>query len=178
MPTPPNASPKLHDLSSTAFNKGLTSPGHSGHLGLQPAASEVPTMQEVLRPMAVQPNSPEQPPPARLQPQVSPHLNSSCSLGCQQVLCPNSPSSPLPSAAHEPTCLQPSALPPDMGHQQQQLQKVQRSESPAALPEVREDSAHNLAPIPVVIKQEPEELDQLYLDDGKCLRWSRCAHSH
>ncbi|XP_021495724.1 nuclear factor of activated T-cells, cytoplasmic 1 isoform X1 [Meriones unguiculatus] len=165
MPTPPNASPKLHDLSSTAYPKGLASPGHSGHLGLQPPASEAPTMQEVPRPMAMQPNSPEQPPPARLQPQVSPHLNSSCSLGCQQVLCPNSPSSPLPSAAHEPTCLQPSALPPDVGRQQQQLQKVQRNESPAALPEVREDSDHNLAPIPVVIKQEPEELDQLYLDD-------------
>ncbi|CAH7085674.1 Nfatc1 [Phodopus roborovskii] len=166
MTTPPNASPKLHDLSSTAYTKGLTSPGHSGHLGLQPPASEAPTMQEVPRPMAMQPNSPEQPPPARLQPQVSPHLNSSCSLGCQQVLCPNSPSSPLPSTAHEPTCLQPSALPPDVGHQQQQLQKIQRNESPPALPEVREDSDHNLAPIPVVIKQEPEELDQLYLDDG------------
>ncbi|XP_028624808.1 nuclear factor of activated T-cells, cytoplasmic 1 isoform X2 [Grammomys surdaster] len=165
MPTPPNASPKLHDLSSPAYTKGLTNPGHSGHLGLQPPASEAPTMQEVPRPMAIQPNSPEQPPSARLQPQVSPHLNSSCPLGRQQVLCPNSPSSPLPSAAHEPTCLQPSALPPDMGHQQQQLQKAQGNESPAVLPEVREDSDHNLAPIPVVIKQEPEELDQLYLDD-------------
>ncbi|XP_050020949.1 nuclear factor of activated T-cells, cytoplasmic 1 isoform X1 [Alexandromys fortis] len=165
MTTPPDASPKLHDLSSTAYTKGLTSPGHSGHLGLQPPASEVPAMQEVPRPMAVQPNSPEQPPPARLQPQVSPHVNSSCPLGCQQVLCPNSPSSPLPPAALEPACLQPSALPPDVGHQQQQPQKVQRNESPAALPAVREDSDHNLAPIPVVIKQEPEELDQLYLDD-------------
>ncbi|KAH0519371.1 Nuclear factor of activated T-cells, cytoplasmic 1 protein [Microtus ochrogaster] len=136
MTTPPDASPKLHDLSSTAYTKGLTSPGHSGHLGLQPPASEVPAMQEVPRPMAMQPNSPEQPPPARLQPQ--------------------------------PACLQPSALPPDVGHQQQQQpQKVQRNESPAALPAVREDSDHNLAPIPVVIKQEPEELDQLYLDDGR-----------
>lgn len=186
MTTPPNASPKLHDLSSTAaYTKGLTSPGHSGHLGLQPPSSEAPTMQEVPRPMAMQPNSPEQPPPARLQPQVSPHLNSSRSLGCQQVLCPNSPSSPLPPAAHEPTCLQPSALPPDVGHRQQQLQKVPRNESPAGVPpEVREDSGHNLAPIPVVVKQEPEELDQLYLDDGKCLPppppplLSRCAHSH
>lgn len=178
MTTPPDASPKLHDLSSTAYTKGLTSPGHSGHLGLQPPASEVPAMQEVPRPMAVQPNSPEQPPPARLQPQVSPHVNSSCPLGCQQVLCPNSPSSPLPPAALEPACLQPSALPPDVGHQQQQPQKVQRNESPAALPAVREDSDHNLAPIPVVIKQEPEELDQLYLDDGKCLQPSRCVHSH
>lgn len=178
MPTPPNTSPKLHDLSSPAYTKGLTNPGHSGHLGLQPPASEAPTMQEVPRPMAIQPNSPEQPPSARLQPQVSPHLNSNCPLGRRQVLCPNSPSSPLPSAAHEPACLQSSALPPDLGHRQPQPQKVQRNESPAVLPEVCEDSDHNLAPIPVVIKQEPEELDQLYLDDGKCPQLSRCAHSH
>ena len=135
-------------------------------------------MQEVPRPMAIPPNSPEQPPSARPQPQVSPHLNSSCPLGRQQGLCPNSPSAQLPSAAHEAPCPQLSALPPDMGHRQQQLQKVQRNESPAVLPEVREDSDHSLAPVPVVIKQEAEELDQLYLDDGKCPQLSRRARSH
>uniref|UniRef100_A0A8C5JZV8 Nuclear factor of activated T cells, cytoplasmic, calcineurin dependent 1 n=2 Tax=Jaculus jaculus TaxID=51337 RepID=A0A8C5JZV8_JACJA len=171
MSTPPSTSPKLHDLSSAAYAKGLASPGHGGHLGLQPPAAEAPVMQEAPRPVALQPGSPEQPPPALLQTQVSPHLSSSCSLGCQQVLCPNSPSSPLPSAAHEPTCLQSSGHASATGHQQQlQLQKkVQRNESsatgPLSLPEVCEDSDCNLAPIPVVIKREPEELDQLYLDD-------------
>ncbi|XP_077886812.1 nuclear factor of activated T-cells, cytoplasmic 1 [Ictidomys tridecemlineatus] len=132
MPTPPSASPKLHDLSSAAYSKGLASPGHS-HLGLQPLAAEDPTLQEVPRPLAMQPGSPEQPPPVLLQPQ-------------------------------------PSAHPPNMGHQQHQLPKGRRSEAPTArpqsLPEVREDSARNLAPIPVMVKREPEELDQLYLDDG------------
>ncbi|XP_027791084.2 nuclear factor of activated T-cells, cytoplasmic 1 isoform X3 [Marmota flaviventris] len=131
MPTPPSASPKLHDLSSAAYSKGLASPGHS-HLGLQPLAAEDPTLREVPRPLAMQPGSPEQPPPALLQPQ-------------------------------------PSAHPPTMGHQQHQLPKGRRSEAPTArpqsLPEVREDSARNLAPIPVMVKREPEELDQLYLDD-------------
>nr|XP_040127709.1 nuclear factor of activated T-cells, cytoplasmic 1 isoform X2 [Ictidomys tridecemlineatus] len=131
MPTPPSASPKLHDLSSAAYSKGLASPGHS-HLGLQPLAAEDPTLQEVPRPLAMQPGSPEQPPPVLLQPQ-------------------------------------PSAHPPNMGHQQHQLPKGRRSEAPTArpqsLPEVREDSARNLAPIPVMVKREPEELDQLYLDD-------------
>ncbi|XP_033613215.1 nuclear factor of activated T-cells, cytoplasmic 1 [Fukomys damarensis] len=168
MSTPPSSSPKLHDLSSAAYTKGIASPGH-GHLGLQPQAAEAPTIQEVPRPMAVQPGSPKQPPPVLLQPQVSPHLSSSCSLGYQQALCPNSPSSPLPSATHEPTCLQSSAHPPAMGQQQHQPLKVRRNESPTtgplSLPEVREDSNHNLAPIPVTIKREPEELDQLYLDD-------------
>jgi nuclear factor of activated T-cells len=177
MSTPPSTSPKLHDLSSAAYTKGIASSGHGGHLGLQLPAAEAPAMQEVPRPMAVQPSSPEQPPPTLLQPQVSPHLSSSGPLGCQQALCPNSPSSP--STAHEPTCLQPSAHPPATGHQHHQVPKVQRNEPPAAgplsLPEVCEDSNHNLAPIPVTIKREPEELDQLYLDDGKCLQPYRCV---
>lgn len=58
-----------------------------------------------------------------------------------------------------------------MGQQQQQLPKVHRNESPTtqplSLPELHEESNHNLAPIPVTIKREPEELDQMYLDDGK-----------
>lgn len=59
-----------------------------------------------------------------------------------------------------------------MGHQQHQSSKVLRSE-PAARPpppEVREDSDHSLAPIPITVKREPRELDQLDLDDGKCPR--------
>ncbi|KAM5222048.1 nuclear factor of activated T-cells, cytoplasmic 1 isoform 2-T2 [Ctenodactylus gundi] len=166
--TPPSSSPKLHDLSSAVYTKGISSPGH-GHLGLQPPAAEASTIQEVPRPVAVQPGSPEHPPPVLLQPQVSPHLSSSGSLGYQQALCPNSPSSPLPSATHKPTCLQSSAHSPATSHQQCQLPKVGRNESPVtgllSLPEVREDSNHNLAPIPVTVKREPEELDQLYLDD-------------
>ncbi|XP_075777222.1 nuclear factor of activated T-cells, cytoplasmic 1 isoform X3 [Pelodiscus sinensis] len=169
MSSSPNSSPKLHDLSSSAY-KCITNPGHS-HLGLQQPAGGVPTIQEVPRSIVVHPSSPEQSSHIMLQPQVSQHLSSSCSLGYQQTLYPNSPSSPVPSVTQEPTYLQ-SCSPTHssiMGQQQHQLPKVQRNESPTnqplSLPELHEDSNHNLAPIPVMIKREPEELDQLYLDD-------------
>ncbi|XP_069905933.1 nuclear factor of activated T-cells, cytoplasmic 1 isoform X1 [Oryctolagus cuniculus] len=158
MPAPPLTSPKLHDLSSAAYTKGL------GHLGLQQPAGEVPPVQEVPGALAVHPGPPEQPAPV-LQPQVSPPPSSSRSLGHQHSLCPNSPSCQPPPATHEPHG---QALPPVTGHPQHRLPKVQGREFAAAgprpLPEVREDSS-NLAPIPVTVKREPEELDQLYLDD-------------
>nr|XP_008505596.1 PREDICTED: nuclear factor of activated T-cells, cytoplasmic 1-like isoform X2 [Equus przewalskii] len=135
MSPPPSASPKLHDLSSAPYSKGMASPGHS-HLGLQRPAGGVLAVQEAPRPVGVHPGSPQQPPPALLQPQ-------SCS--------PTRPSV--------------------MGHQQHPPPKVPRNESaatqPLPLPEVREDSNHSLAPIPVTVKREPQELDQLYLDDGR-----------
>ncbi|XP_004861975.1 nuclear factor of activated T-cells, cytoplasmic 1 isoform X4 [Heterocephalus glaber] len=68
MSTPPSSSPELHDLSSAAYTKGITSPGH-GHLGLRPQAAEAPAVQQVPRPTPVQPGSPKQPPPVLLQPQ-------------------------------------------------------------------------------------------------------------
>lgn len=181
MSPPPSASPKLHDLSSAPYSKGMASPGHS-HLGLQRPAGGVLAVQEAPRPVGVHPGSPQQPPPALLQPQVSPQLSSSCSLGRQPALCPNSSSSPLPSGTQEPTCLQSCSptRPSVMGHQQHPPPKVPRNESaatqPLPLPEVREDSNHSLAPIPVTVKREPQELDQLYLDDGKSPR-RRCAFS-
>ncbi|XP_010075510.1 PREDICTED: nuclear factor of activated T-cells, cytoplasmic 1-like, partial [Pterocles gutturalis] len=166
----PNASPKLHDLSSSPY-KCIPNPGHS-HLGLPQPAGGVPTIQEVPRSIVVHPSSPEQSSHIMLQPQVSQHLSSSCPLGYQQTLYPNSPSSPVPSVTQEPTYLQ-SCSPTHssiMGQQQQQLPKVHRNESPTtqplSLPELHEESNHNLAPIPVTIKREPEELDQMYLDDG------------
>ncbi|KAM9025669.1 nuclear factor of activated T-cells, cytoplasmic 1 isoform 2-T2 [Ara ararauna] len=165
----PNSSPKLHDLSSSPY-KCIPNPGH-GHLGLQQPAGGVPTIQEVPRSIVVHPSSPEQSSHIMLQPQVSQHLSSSCPLGYQQTLYPNSPSSPVPSVTQEPTYLQ-SCSPTHssiMGQQQQQLPKVHRNESPTtqplSLPELHEESNHNLAPIPVTIKREPEELDQMYLDD-------------
>ncbi|XP_053322093.1 nuclear factor of activated T-cells, cytoplasmic 1 isoform X4 [Spea bombifrons] len=133
MSSSPNSSPKLHDLSTSAYNKC------SGHtqLGIQQPLGGVPTIQEVPRSIVVHPSSPDQSSHIMLQPQ---------------------PCSPTHSSV--------------MGQPQHQQQKVQRNESPTnqplSLPELHEDSNHNLAPIPVTIKREPEELDQLYLDDGKC----------
>uniref|UniRef100_A0A8C5MIT9 Nuclear factor of activated T cells 1 n=1 Tax=Leptobrachium leishanense TaxID=445787 RepID=A0A8C5MIT9_9ANUR len=170
MSSSPNSSPKLHDLSTSAYNKCISNPGHT-QLGIQQSPGGVPTIQEVPRSIVVHPSSPDQSSHIMLQPQVSLHQSSSCPLGYQQTVYPNSPSSPVPSITQEPSYLQPcspnhSAV---MGQLQQPQQKVQRNESPSSqplsLPELHEDSNHNLAPIPVTIKREPEELDQLYLDD-------------
>ncbi|XP_069587034.1 nuclear factor of activated T-cells, cytoplasmic 1 isoform X4 [Ranitomeya imitator] len=170
MSSSPNSSSKLHDLSTSAYNKCISNPGHS-QLGLQHPTGGVPTIQEVPRSIVVHPSSPEQSSHIMLQPQVSLHQSSSCPLGFQQTVYPNSPSSPVPSITQEPSYLQPCSPTHSsvMGQQQHQQQKVQRNESPTtqplSLPELYEDSNHNLTPIPVTVKCEPEELDQLYLDD-------------
>ncbi|XP_063779376.1 nuclear factor of activated T-cells, cytoplasmic 1 isoform X3 [Pseudophryne corroboree] len=169
MSSSPNSSPNLHDLSTSAYNKCISNPGHT-QLGLQPSGG-VPTIQEVPRSIVVHPSSPDQSSHIMLQPQVSLHQSSSCPLGYQQTVYPNSPSSPVPSITQEPSYLLPCSPTHSsvMGQPQHQQQKVQRNESPTtqplSLPELHEDSNHNLAPIPVTIKREPEELDQLYLDD-------------
>nr|XP_060467802.1 nuclear factor of activated T-cells, cytoplasmic 1-like [Panthera onca] len=80
---------------------------------------------------------------------------------------------PGPPQQPPPALLQPQSCSPtrpsEMGRQQHRLPKAPRSESaaprPPPLPEVREDSSHSLAPFPVTVKREPQELDQLYLDD-------------
>lgn len=173
----PCASPELHDLSSAAYSKDLASPG-CGHLGLQRPTGGILTAQEAPRPVGVHPGSPQQPPPALLQPQVSPQPSSS--VGRRPALSPDSPP-PTPPGAQELTCLQSCspARPSVLGRPQQQVPEVSRSESAAArplpLPEVREDSTHSLAPMPVMVKREPQDLDQLYLDDGKCPHLV-CAH--
>ncbi|XP_075069295.1 nuclear factor of activated T-cells, cytoplasmic 1 isoform X5 [Mixophyes fleayi] len=170
MSSSPNSSPKLHDLSTSAYNKCISNPGHT-QLGLQQPTGGVPTIQEVPRSIVVHPSSPDLSSHIMLQPQVSLHQSSSCPLGYQQTVYPISPSSPVPSITQEPSYLQPCSPTHSsvMGQPQHQQQKVQRNESPTtqplSLPELHEDSNHNLAPIPVTIKCEPEELDQLYLDD-------------
>ncbi|XP_023775391.1 nuclear factor of activated T-cells, cytoplasmic 1-like isoform X2 [Cyanistes caeruleus] len=63
----PNASPKLHDLSSSPY-KCIPNPGHS-HLGLQQPPGGVPTIQEVPRSIVVHPSPPEQSSHVMLQPQ-------------------------------------------------------------------------------------------------------------
>ncbi|XP_054237918.1 nuclear factor of activated T-cells, cytoplasmic 1 [Indicator indicator] len=124
LPPAPSASPKLHDLSSSSSS---SSSSPYGHLGLQHPAGGVATIQEVPRPLVVQPSPPEPQP-------------------CSPAHC-SSITAPL----------------------QQLLPKAPRREAPPgqalALPEGHEGSKHSLAPIPVTIKREPEELDQMYLDD-------------
>ncbi|XP_019498929.1 PREDICTED: nuclear factor of activated T-cells, cytoplasmic 1 isoform X2 [Hipposideros armiger] len=68
MSPPPSASPKLRDLSSAPYSKGMASSGH-GPLGLQRPAGGALAGQEAPRPVGVHPGSPQQPPPTLLQPQ-------------------------------------------------------------------------------------------------------------
>lgn len=168
-----SASPELHDLSCAPYGSATAGPGHSP-LGLPRQVGGVLASQEALRPSGVPPGPPQPPPPTLLQPQVSPTSSGSCSPGCRPALCPHSPSSPLPPGTREPTRLQSCgpARPCGTGHQQHQPPEVPSSEPttarPPPPPEVREDSNRSLAPIPVTVKREPQELDPLDLDDGKC----------
>ncbi|XP_047553926.1 nuclear factor of activated T-cells, cytoplasmic 1-like [Lutra lutra] len=78
-----------------------------------------------------------------------------------------------PPSHRPPALLRPQpcgpARPSATGHQLPQRPKAPRSEStaprPLPPPEVREDGSRSLAPIPVTVKREPQDLDQLYLDD-------------
>ncbi|XP_055415616.1 nuclear factor of activated T-cells, cytoplasmic 1 isoform X1 [Bubalus kerabau] len=165
-----SASPELHDLSCAPYGSATAGPGHSP-LGLPRPVGGVLAGQEAPRPSGVPPGTPQPPPPTLLQPQVSPTSSGSCSPGRRPALCPHSPSSPLPPGTRELTRLQPCgpAHPCGTGHQQHQPPEVPSSEPatarPLPPPEVREDSNRSLAPIPVTVKREPQELDPLDLDD-------------
>ncbi|RXN01181.1 Nuclear factor of activated T-cells, cytoplasmic 1 [Acipenser ruthenus] len=169
-----NSSPKLHDLSPSTYTKCNANTGHSQLASLQQPTAGVPTIQEVPnRSVVVHPNSPDQSSLIMLQSQVSQHLSSNCSHGYQQTLYPNSPSSSLvPSAAQEPLYVQTYSPPHPsvpMGQQPLQLKKAQQNGSPTnqsgSLPLVQEENSQTS--LPVIVKQEPQELDQMYLDDGK-----------
>ncbi|XP_058868736.1 nuclear factor of activated T-cells, cytoplasmic 1-like isoform X4 [Acipenser ruthenus] len=167
-----NSSPKLHDLSPSAYTKCNANTGHSQLASLQQPTAGVPTIQEVPnRSVVVHPNSPDQSSLIMLQSQVSQHLSSNCSHGYQQTLYPNSPtSSPVPSAAQETLYVQTYSPPHPslpMGQQPPQLKKTQQNGSPTnqpgSLPLLPEENSQTS--LPVVVKQEPQELDQMYLDD-------------
>ncbi|MGH0127514.1 UNVERIFIED_CONTAM: hypothetical protein FKN15_015178 [Acipenser sinensis] len=168
-----NSSPRLHDLSPSAYTKCNANTGHSQLASLQQPTAGVPTIQEVPnRSVVVHPNSPDQSSLIMLQSQVSQHLSSNCPHGYQQTLYPNSPTSPVPSAAQETLYVQTYSPPPPslpMGQQPPQLKKTQQNGSPTnqpgSLPLLPEENSQTS--LPVVVKQEPQELDQMYLDDGK-----------
>ncbi|XP_061086208.1 nuclear factor of activated T-cells, cytoplasmic 1 isoform X1 [Conger conger] len=156
----PSSSPKLHDLSPAAYPKCLSG-GQSHH-----AVPGIPAIQEApSRPMGVHPGSPDHAPLAMLQPQVASHLSSpgtgDCSHGYRPpALFPNgSPaSSPVsPETPFSPAYSPPQAPPAGSPH----LTPVAARSSPPTL--LREDSSPPT--LAVTVKQEPQELDQMYLDD-------------
>ncbi|KAJ8353999.1 hypothetical protein SKAU_G00215660 [Synaphobranchus kaupii] len=165
----PTSSPKLHDLSPTAYPKCLSG-GQSHHAGMQPALPGAPAIQETPgRPMGMHPGSPDHAPLVMLPPQMAPHLGSPGTGGCSHgyrppALYPNgSPaSSPVshpstPETPFAPAYSPPQAPPTASPH----LTAIPTRSSPPVL--LREDSSPPT--LAVTVKQEPQELDQMYLDD-------------
>ncbi|KAG2465210.1 NFAC1 factor, partial [Polypterus senegalus] len=166
-----NSNSKLNELSSSAYSKCLSSIGHNQLAGVQQPSAGVPIIQEVpSRAIDVPSSSPDQSSLIMLQPQVSRHLSSN-SHDLRQTLYPNSPSSsPVPSNTQEAPYGQaysPSHSSTSMT-QGQQHQKTPQNSPPTnhlgSLPGLEEENSETS--LPVTVKREPEELDQMYLDDG------------
>lgn len=137
-PSSPSTSPKLHDLSPSPFSKCLSAVQHPGQ---QSPVPHVSIIQET---------------PGRYQPPgLYPPSSSSSSPTSQ-------PSTPTDAPFSPTHCMTPA-------------QSVSGSASPGAQqhPKVPERGRGSLQEdgspqsIAVSIKQEPQELDQMYLDDGE-----------
>ncbi|XP_058274892.1 nuclear factor of activated T-cells, cytoplasmic 1-like isoform X1 [Hemibagrus wyckioides] len=151
-PTPmpyssPSSSPKLHDLSPVPFPKCLSnSPTHSTMPGGM-ASMQDPSTHHGL----ALPSSPDPVSLTMHHPQGSPHLGSPS----YHPLYPNS--SPSSSPTSHPSTPGAAAESPYLAT----FGSAQPRGSPPTL--VADD--HTSPALPVTIKQEPQELDQMYLDD-------------
>lgn len=155
----PSSSPTLHDLSPVAYSKCLpNSPSHA-----VPPGPMVPQMQETAgHPSLVHPASPDHNGALGMLPsQGSPvHLNSPGRQGYHQVYSSSPSSSPVshpstPGGTAESTFVQ-AYSPSHAAANSSQT----GGNSPSLLPE-------DASPPSVIVKQEPQELDQMYLDDGE-----------
>lgn len=139
----PSTSPKLQDLSPTHFSPQCLSPG--SNTGLQPSA--IPHVSAI------------QPTPAYQQSVLYPSGSASSSPGSH----PSTPSS-APELVFTPT---PSHSFPDsqspVTGEATELPKVPVRSGPSPLLQDEGEPAT----LAISIKQEPQELDQMYLDDGK-----------
>lgn len=161
-PSSPSSSPTLHDLSPVAYNKCLpNSPTHAA-----PPGTVIPPIQET-------PCCPNLPHP------TSPDLNSSLamhqsqaspsSLGYHHSMYANSSSSSSP-LSHPSTPGGPAETPFIQVYSPSQAEASvssgQATGSPPSL--LTEDTSP--PSMDITIKQEPQELDQMYLDDGELLQ--------
>lgn len=147
--SPPSSSPTLHDLTPMAYSKCLpNSPTHAA-----PPGSMMPSIQENPNNLT-HPASPDHSTSlTMLHTQGSPnHINSPGPHGYSHIYPGSSPSS---SPASHPSTPGGSAESPFVPVSSQNGEN-----SPTVL---CEDSSS--PPIPITIKQEPQELDQMYLDD-------------
>ncbi|XP_030015129.1 nuclear factor of activated T-cells, cytoplasmic 1-like isoform X2 [Sphaeramia orbicularis] len=156
----PSSSPTLHDLSPMAYNKCLpNSPTHAA-----PPGPVAPTIQENPgRPNLAHPASPDHSSPlGMLHSQGSPnHLNSPGPHGYHHIYANSSPSSSpvshpsTPGGAAESPFVQ--AYSPSHGA----ANSAQAGGNSPSL--LHEDSSSPT--VSITVKQEPQELDQMYLDD-------------
>ncbi|XP_062278691.1 nuclear factor of activated T-cells, cytoplasmic 1-like [Scomber scombrus] len=163
----PSSSPTLHDLSPVAYSKCLPhSPTHAAPPGpLVPSIQETPGRSTLTHPASPDHSSSL----GMLHSQGSPiHLNSPGPHGFNPIYANSSPSSSpvshpsTPGGAVESPFIQ--AYSPS--------QAQAGGSSPTLL---REDSSP--PSMAITVKQEPQELDQMYLDDGEALG-PRHLHSH
>ncbi|XP_069776917.1 nuclear factor of activated T-cells, cytoplasmic 1 isoform X1 [Narcine bancroftii] len=159
---------KQHEITPTPYAK-CTSNTASTQLGHQQSGTTVPAIQEVHRSVVVHPSSPTHSAHVLMQPSMSQHLNSSCSHGFQHVLYSNNLSPEGSSASPDATYVQPFSPTNSAARgQPQQAQKSPRNgaqSSPSMMPPIQGEDTQDLTPLQVTVKQEPQELDQLYLDD-------------
>lgn len=140
-PSSPSTSPKLHDLSPPPFSKCLSSGPAVQHPGQQSPVPHVSIIQET--PGRYQPPSLYPPSSSSSSPTSQPSTPTDSPFSPSQCMTPAQPvsSSTSPGAQQHPTV-------PESGRG-----SIQEDGSPPTLT--------------VSIKQEPQELDQIYLDDGE-----------
>ncbi|XP_071239318.1 nuclear factor of activated T-cells, cytoplasmic 1-like isoform X1 [Salvelinus alpinus] len=158
----PSSSPTLHDLSPVAYPKCLsTSPTHAHNGLLASAIQETPG--QCPAPL-VCPSSPDQAPLGMLHSQGSSphHLGSPGPHGYHPLYPNSSPSTSPESLPSTPggaaEC--PFAQAPPYSPTQGQSQTQARISPPSLLPV---DASP--PPLAVTVKREPQDLDQMYLDD-------------
>lgn len=155
--TTPSSSPTLQDLSPLAYTKCLpNSPNPAAPSGpMMPHIQETPGCPNLAHPASPDHSSTL----AVLQTQGSPnHLNSPGPQGYHHIYANSSPSSS--PVSHPSTPGGTAESPVVQAYSPSQAQVA--ASSPTLLPE--DASPPSMA---ITVKQEPQELDQMYLDDGE-----------
>lgn len=155
--TPPSSSPTLQDLSPVAYSKCLpNSPSHAAPSGpIMPHIQESPGCPSLPHPSSPDHSSPM----GMLHSQGSPnHLNSPGTHGYHAIYANSSPSSSPISHPSTPGATAESPL--------VQAYSPTQAQAAAGSPGLLHDDA-SPPPMAITVKQEPQELDQMYLDDGE-----------
>uniref|UniRef100_A0A7N6AN93 RHD domain-containing protein n=1 Tax=Anabas testudineus TaxID=64144 RepID=A0A7N6AN93_ANATE len=163
MPTSsPSSSPTLHDLSPVAYSKCLpSSPSHA----VLPGPMVAPIQETPGHPSLAHPASPDHNTSLGMLPsQGSPnHLNSPGPHGYHPVYAKSSPSS---SPVSHPSTPGGTAESPFMQAYSPSHAAANSSHAGGSSPSLLSEDASPPS-MAITVKQEPQELDQMYLDDGE-----------